>query len=48
MWHITGEDSPRMHVAGRQRQVGLCEFEVSLIHKASPGQPGLLHRKTLS
>jgi hypothetical protein len=27
--------------------VDLCEFEVSLVYKASPGQPGL-HRETLS
>lgn len=24
------------------------EFEASLVYKASPGQPGLLHRETLS
>jgi hypothetical protein len=32
----------------RQRQVNLCGFEASLIYRASPGHPGLLHRETLS
>lgn len=32
---------------GRQRQMGLCEFEVNLFKKQVPGQTGL-HRETLS
>jgi len=38
---------PLIPALGRQRQVDLCEFEVSLVYKVSPGQPGL-HRETLS
>ena len=26
----------------------LCQFEASLVHKESPGQPGLSHREILS
>jgi hypothetical protein len=33
---------------GRQRQADTCEFKASLVYKASPEQPGLLHRGTLS
>jgi hypothetical protein len=32
----------------RQRQADFYAFEASLVYKASPGQPGLLHRKTPS
>lgn len=36
-------------ILGRQRQLDLCEFEVSQPgHKAGPGQQRLLHRETLS
>jgi hypothetical protein len=28
---------------GRQRQTELCEFKVSLVYKASPGQPELCY-----
>jgi hypothetical protein len=31
----------------RQRQAYLCEFENSLVYKASPGQPDLAQIKTL-
>jgi hypothetical protein len=30
-------------VFGRQRQGDLCEFEASLVYKASLEQPGLVH-----
>jgi hypothetical protein len=33
---------------GRQRQVDLCEFEVSLIYKVNSRTDGLLHRETMS
>jgi hypothetical protein len=43
-WH-----TPLIPVLWRQRQVDLCEFEISLVvHRASLGQPELLRRETLS
>jgi hypothetical protein len=32
---------PLVTALGRQRQVGLCEFEASLVYKTSLRQPGL-------
>jgi hypothetical protein len=40
-WRCT----PLIPALGRQRQADLCEFQDSLIFKASSGQPGL-HRET--
>jgi hypothetical protein len=39
---------PLIPVLGRQRQVYCCEFKVRLVYKTSSGQPGMLHRVTLS
>lgn len=32
----------------KQRNVNPCEFKASLIYKMTPGQPGLLHKETVS
>jgi hypothetical protein len=37
--------TPFIQVLQRQRQVDLCEFEASLVYKASPREPGFVtHR----
>jgi hypothetical protein len=33
---------------GRQKETDLCEFEANPVYKASPRQPELFHRETLS
>ena len=38
---------PLIPTLDRQKQVDLCAFEASLVYRV-PGQPGLLHRETLS
>ena len=42
-WH-----TPLISALGRQREEDLCEFEASLVYKASFRVARLLHRETLS
>ena len=45
--HSIEAHTPLIPALGKQRQVDLCEFEVSLVYKGNPGQPGLLYREIL-